>query len=378
MLVETFTAFAGGVTLQYNESDKKHKGFKMKAMVLKKICELETKRIRSKNSHLPSKINPLELMDLPIPSPGFKEVLVRVSVCGVCHTELDEIEGRLIPSKLPVVPGHQIVGKIEKTGPGSDKYSIGTRVGIAWIFSSCGKCKFCLGGNENLCKDFMATGLDANGGYAQYVVVPEDFVYPVPDIFSDPQAAPLLCAGVIGYRALRLTDINPGETLGLYGFGASAHIAIQIAKYWNCRVFVFSREAQGSHYDLAKELGADWIGTTRETPPKKMNRVIDFTPVGEPVIYAMRNLERGGRVVINAIRKVNKIPPMDYTTDVWYEKELKSVANVARQDALEFLPLAAEIGIRPEVREYELEEANMVLSMLKEGKVKGAAVLKIP
>jgi propanol-preferring alcohol dehydrogenase len=349
----------------------------MKAMILPEICEIDTGKNNRKYPDIPFKDNPLRMTELPDPEPDTHEIVIKVDVCGACHTELDIIEGRLHPSVLPIVPGHQVVGRVEALGPGSGKHEIGNRVGVAWINRSCGKCKFCKGGNENLCEDFRGTGKDVNGGYTQYMSVHEDYAFPIPDLYTDSQAAPLLCAGVIGYRAIKLTEIKPGEVLGLYGFGASAHIAIQIAKHWECKVFVFSREKKGGHYDLAEKLGADWIGSTTETPPEKLDRAIDFTPVGLPVQHAMRNLEKGGRLVINAIRKVDKIPEMDYTLDLWHEKELKSVANVTRNDALEFLPLAAEIGILPETHEYELQEANNVLKILKQGNINGAAVLKI-
>ena len=349
----------------------------MKAMVLKEICEIKIDGDTNRNNNLPLKEEPLELDEIPKPVPDSGEILVRISACGVCHTELDEIEGRLMPPELPLVPGHEIIGRIEDFGPDADRFKKGDRVGIAWIHSSCGKCRFCIRGDENLCDKFKATGLDANGGYAQYVTVPEKYAYPIPEYFSDIQAAPLLCAGVIGFRALRLSGIKPGEILGLYGFGASAHIAIQVAKYWGCKVFIFSRKTSGEHQDLAMDLGADWIGATGDTPPERLDCAIDFTPVGEPVRQALRNLEKGGRVVINAIRKINSIPELEYTSHVWYEKELKSVANVSSQDALEFLPLAAEIGIKPEVQEFDLEEANKALVELKQGKIKGAGVLKI-
>ncbi|MCK4387428.1 MAG: alcohol dehydrogenase catalytic domain-containing protein, partial [Dehalococcoidia bacterium] len=252
-------------------------------------------------------------------------------------------------------------------------------VGIAWINWACGQCSFCLEGEENLCDKAKWTGKDVDGGYAQYTVVSEDFAYPIPERFTDLQAAPLLCAGVIGYRALRLTGMEDGKVLGLYGFGASAHIVIQIAKYKypNGKVFVFTRPSQEEHQNLAKKLGADWVGTTGDTPPEKLNWAIDFTPVGVPVREALRNLEKGGRVVINAIRKITPIPELDYAEHLWYEKEVKSVANVTRKDAQEFLPLAAEIPIVPEVREFSLEEANEALILLKAGKIRGAGVLAI-
>jgi propanol-preferring alcohol dehydrogenase len=349
----------------------------MKAMVLKEFCEIDVGEESRRRSDLPLKKEPLEMIELPYPVPQANQVLVKVSACGICHTELDEIEGRLVPPRFPVVLGHEIVGRVEALGTGADRYQIGDRVGIAWINSSCGECKFCSRGDENLCDRFQGTGLDAHGGYAEYTVVSEDFAYPIPDGFSDSHAAPLLCAGVIGYRALRLTGIEHGGVLGLFGFGASAHIAIQVAKYWNCKVFVFTRPGQTAHQDLAKILGADWVGATGETPPEKLEYAIDFTPVGEPVREALGVLEKGGRLVVNAIRKMNPIPPLDYAKYAWHERELKSVANVARQDALEFLPLAAEIGITPEVQEFSLDLVNEALVLLKQGQMQGAGVLKI-
>ena len=335
----------------------------MKAMVIKKICQMEEK--------------PLELVNLPVPVPDSGQILVRVSACGVCHTELDEIEGRVPPSRFPMILGHEIVGRVEASGPGATRFKKGDRVGIAWINWACGECSFCLKGEENLCDKAKWTGKDAEGGYAEYTVVPEDFAYPIPERFSDLQAAPLLCAGVIGYRALRLSEMEDGKILGLYGFGASAHIVIQVAKYKypNCKVFVFTRGKD--HRELALKLGADWVGATEDTPPEKLDRAIDFTPVGIPVREALRNLEKGGRVVINAIRKRTPIPELDYAEHLWHEKEVKSVANVTRRDAEEFLPLAAEIPIVPEVQEFRLEEANEALVLLKEGKIRGAGVLNI-
>ncbi len=337
----------------------------MKAMVLEKI--------------LPVKERPLKLEDLPVPTPDSKQILVKVSACGVCHTELDEIEGRLSPTKLPIVLGHEIVGRVERLGDTASKFKKGDRVGIAWINWACGKCSFCLKGEENLCDKAKWTGMDVGGGYAQYTVVSEDFAYPIPKRFTDLEAAPLLCAGVIGYRALRLSGMEDNQVLGLYGFGASAHIVIQIAKYKfpNCRVFVFTRPGQREHQDLAKRLGADWVGATGDIPPEKLNCAIDFTPVGVPVREALRVLEKGGRLVINAIRKETPIPELDYTQHLWHEKEIKSVANVTRKDAQEFLSLAAKIPIVPEVQEFKLEEANDALILLKEGKIRGAGVLRI-
>ncbi|MBC7219837.1 MAG: zinc-dependent alcohol dehydrogenase family protein [Hadesarchaea archaeon] len=335
----------------------------MKAAVITRIAPVEER--------------PLELVDLPQPAPVNNQVLIRVSACGICHTELDEIEGRVPPAKFPMVPGHQIVGRVERLGPQASKFNIGDRVGVAWINWACGRCHFCLAGAENLCAEARWTGKDVGGGYAQYTVVSEDFVYPIPEQFSDLEAAPLLCAGVIGYRALRLSGMTDGKVLGLYGFGASAHIVIQVVKhlYPRSKVFVFTRPGQTDHQDLARKLGADWVGATGDTPPAKLDCAIDFTPVGEPVREALRNLQKGGRVVINAIRKTNPIPELNYAEHLWWEKELKSVANVTRRDALEFLPLAAEIPIRPEVRVFELETVNDALILLKQGKIINSLIM---
>ncbi len=340
----------------------------MKAQILKEISPVENR--------------PLELVDLPIPQPRAREILVKVSACGVCHTELDEIEGRVKP-KLPIILGHEIVGKVESLAAGATKFKIGDRVGIAWIHFACGKCHFCREGKENLCSEFEGTGCQANGGYAEYTVVSEDFAYLIPQRFTDSQAAPLLCAGAIGYRALNLTGLRNGQTLGLFGFGASAHIIIQIVKYKypNSKIFVFTRAGQKAHQELAKKLGADWVGATGDTPPAKLNAAIDFTPAWEPIVEALRVLERGGRAVINAIRKEGRdkdaLLKLDYATHLWQEKEIKSVANITRKDAAEFLPLAAAIPIVPEVQEFKLEEANEALVLLKQGKIQGAAVLRL-
>jgi propanol-preferring alcohol dehydrogenase len=340
----------------------------MKAMILKKIGPVEKK--------------PLEMQDLPIPQPSSNQIRVKITVCGVCHTEIDEIEGRL-QAKLPIIPGHQIVGTVEALGHDANKFKLGDRVGIAWINSACDKCDFCKRGNENLCSEFRGTGCDANGGYAEYTVVHENFAYPIPEGLSDPQGAPLLCAGAIGYRALRLTNLRDGQILGLFGFGASAHIVIQIAKYKypNSRVFVFTRRGQHDHQSLADKLGADWVGATGDNPPAKLNCAIDTTPAWKPIVGAMRVLEKGGRLVINAIRKEKKdldsLLNLEYHTHLWMEKEIKTVANITRNDAQEFLPLAAEIPIKPQVQEFKLEQANEVLTILKKGEIQGAGVLRI-
>jgi propanol-preferring alcohol dehydrogenase len=341
----------------------------MKAMVLNELCSLEENKA------------PLELWDLPDPVPGEQEILVQVSACGVCHTELDEIEGRTPPPRLPVVPGHQVVGRVKRTGGRASGFKIGERVGIAWIYSACEKCKFCLGGNENLCEDFKATGRDADGGYAEYMRVPEDFAYRIPDVFSDVEAAPLLCAGAIGYRSLKLTGLKDGQNLGLTGFGASAHLVLKMVRhrYPNSKVFVFARSAKERAF--SRELGAVWAGDTEEESPEKLDSIIDTTPVWKPVVEALKNLEPGGRLVINAIRKeeVDKeyLLRLDYPAHLWMEKEIKSVANVARSDVSGFLELAAEMSIRPEVQVFALEQANDALVELRARKIRGAKVLKI-
>jgi propanol-preferring alcohol dehydrogenase len=332
----------------------------MKAQILREISPVENR--------------PLELADLPIPQPEANQILVKISACGVCHTELDEIEGRLQP-KLPVVLGHEIIGRVESLGSEATRFGAGDRVGIAWIYSACGRCRFCREGEENLCPEFQGTGCHADGGYARYTVVTEDFAYPIPDRFSDSQAAPLLCAGAIGFRALRLSGIKPGQTLGLFGFGASAHIVIQVARYWKCPIFVFSRSEEHRH--LARKLGAAWTGSAQDEPPQKVNCAIDFTPAGEVVPHALRVLEKGGRLVLAVIRKRSPIPPLDYARLLWDEKEIKSVANITRKDAQDFLPLAAKIPIIPEVQEFKLEQANEALIRLKQGEIQGAAVLRM-
>jgi len=324
---------------------------------------------------------PLALCDLPVPEPGPGEILLSVSTCGICHTELDEIEGRTPPPALPVVLGHQVVGRVERTGPGAVRFRPGDRAGVAWIFSACGHCRHCLAGEENLCAAFRATGRDAHGGYAEFMTVPEGFAYPIPDTFTDSEAAPLLCAGAIGYRSLRLTGLRNGEPLGLTGFGASAHLVLKMVRHRfpETRVHVFARS--DAERAFARELGAAWAGDTRDTAPEPLRAVIDTTPAWEPVVEALRNLEPGGRLVVNAIRKEERdkeaLLRLDWTEHLWREKEIKSVANVARTDVAEFLALAAEIPLRPEVQEYPLEEANRALRELKERKIRGAKVLRV-
>ncbi|GAB4428877.1 MAG: zinc-dependent alcohol dehydrogenase family protein [Anaerolineales bacterium] len=335
----------------------------MKAMLLTELVDVRTHP------------TPLSLHHLPEPIPGENEVLIKVSTCGVCHTELDEIEGRTPPPKLPVVPGHQVVGTIEE---GSQK---GQRVGVAWIFSACGACAHCKAGEENLCANFKATGRDANGGYAQYMTVPADFAHPIPDTLSDTEAAPLLCAGAIGYRSLRLANIQNGQSLGLTGFGGSNHLVLKMAKhlYPDTEIFVSTRNP--AEQEFARSLGAAWAGRIEAASPQKLNAIIDTTPVWKPILEALKNLDNGGRLVVNAIRKESgdkeALLGLDYPSQLWMEKEIKSVANVTRQDVRDFLALAAEAGIRPEVQEYALEEANQALVELRQGKIRGAKVLRI-
>ena len=330
---------------------------------------------------LPATVNldqnpsPLVLDDKAMPVPGDGEVLVEVSVCGVCHTELDEIEGRTPPPVLPIVPGHEIVGTIAKLGPACIERMVGERVGVGWIHSSTGA------DDENLSDEFKATGRDVDGGYAEFVVVPENYAFPLPAEFSDAQAAPLLCAGGVGYRSLRLANIENGQVLGLTGFGGSGHLVLQMARhlYPDARLYVFARSATERQFAL--ELGANWAGDTDETPPSAPHAIIDTTPAWRPVLAALACLRPGGRLVINSIRKesrdVGLMATISYQEHLWMEKEVKSVANVTRRDIEEFLPLAAAIPLHVEVQHYPLERANEALRDLRAGNVRGAKVLNI-
>jgi propanol-preferring alcohol dehydrogenase len=325
--------------------------------------------------HLDDNPAPLVLTERPVPVAGDGELLVRVSVCGVCHTELDEIEGRTPPPSLPVIPGHEIVGYVAALGTGCSRFQIGQRVGIGWIHSSSGE------DDENLSVQFRATGRDADGGYAEYVVVPEGYAYPIPDAFSDAEAAPLLCAGGVGYRSLKLAGIRDGDVLGLTGFGGSGHLVLQLARhlYPGSRVIVFARSEK--EREFARELGADWTGDTTDVPPEPPHAIIDTTPAWKPVLAALECLRPGGRLVINAIRKEERdrdlMGAIRYEDHLWMEKEVKTVANVTSRDLAEFLPIAAEIPLHVEVQEYELEQANEALLALRAGHVRGAKVLKI-
>lgn len=333
----------------------------MKAQVIKRIVSLEQTDA------------PLELVDLPVPEPQGDEVLIRVAACGVCHTELDEIEGRTPPPRLPVVPGHEVVGYVERLGPAASRFHTGDRVGVGWIHESSGDEL------ENLSERFRATGRDANGGYAEFMTVRELYAYPIPQLFSDAEAAPLLCAGAVGYRALRLTGLENGQPLGLTGFGGSGHLVLQLARtrFPDSKLFVFARDA--AVREFARKLGAAWAGDTSDRAPEPLQAIIDTTPAWKPVVEALANLRPGGRLVINAIRKEDRdkseLLRISYHEHLWMEREIKTVANVTHQDIAEFLPLAAEARLRPEVTTYRLEDANRALAELKAGAVRGAKVL---
>ena len=339
----------------------------MKAMLLEKIQKIG------------ADVLPLAAAEQPRPEPGPGEILIRLKACGVCHTELDEIEGRTPPPRLPVIPGHQAVGAVVAQGTGADRFDIGQRVGVAWIFSACGRCDYCRSGLENLCSQFKATGRDVHGGYAEFMTVGEDFAYPIADGLSDVQAAPLLCAGAIGYRSMALTGLKDGQRLGLTGFGASAHLVLKMVthQYPASKVFVFARSAEERAFAL--ELGAVWSGDTLQPPPQQLHAIIDTTPAWSPVVAALKCLTPGGRLVINAIRKETAdrscLLDMDYAEHLWQEKEIKSVANVTRRDVSAFLDLAARIPILPAVQTYDLEDANQALIELKQRRIRGAKVL---
>lgn len=341
----------------------------MKAMVLDRTAELA------------SEPQPLRLATCPTPTPGPGEILIQVLTCGVCHTELDEIEGRTPPARFPAILGHQIVGRVVARGGAVTGVELGARVGVAWIHASCGHCRYCREGLENLCPEFRATGRDVPGGYAEYMTVPAEFAYPLPAAFTEAEAAPLLCAGAIGYRSLRLAHVRDGESLGLMGFGASAHLVLKLARHSHpdTPVYVFARKPEERAFALA--LGARWAGGIEDVCPAPLTAIIDTTPVWSTVVCALGALAPGGRLVINAIRKEESdksaLLSLDYPRDLWMEKEIQSVANVTRADVREFLELAAAIPLRPEVEEYPLEEANRALHELKHHRIRGAKVLRV-
>lgn len=330
----------------------------------------------------PAEERPLELADLPLPEPGPGQVRIRVRACGVCHTDLHTVEGDLPLPRLPLVPGHQIVGVVEARGPalseveggGTSRLEIGQRVGVPWLYRTCGGCEFCRRGLENLCAEARFTGLHADGGYAETMVAHQDFAYPIPEGFSDVEAAPLLCAGIIGYRALRLSGVRPGQRLGMYGFGGSAHVTIQVARHWGCEVYVFTRSE--GHRRLARELGAAWVGGAEDTPPAKMHSSIIFAPAGRLVPEALRVLERGGTLALAGVT-MTPIPELDYDRLLYWERTVRSVANFTRQDAEELLRVAAEIPIQTTVQTFPLEAANEALLALKQSEIDGVGVLVV-
>ncbi len=330
----------------------------MKAMVLTKTGDVSGNR--------------LELRSYATPEPKSAQVLVKIQVCGVCRTDLHVVEGELPDAILPIIPGHQAVGTVVKLGAGVSELKEGDRVGIAWLQGTCGQCEFCTSERENLCLQAKFTGYQVDGGYAEYAVVPARFAYPIPPVFSDEEAAPLLCAGIIGYRALRLSGIKPGQRLGLYGFGASAHIAIQIARHWGCQVYVSSLKSE--HQELARHLGAVWVGGATEMPPDKLHGSIIFAPAGELVPPALRALNRGGTLALAGIH-MSPIPSLDYDRDVFGERVIRSVTANTRQDGIDLLREAAAIPIKPHTIRFPLKEANRALQELKAGAFQGAAVL---
>jgi len=321
----------------------------------------------------PAEQSPLVLREIPAPTPRQGELRVKVLTCGLCHTDLHTVEGDLPPHKRPVVPGHQIVGIVDQLGSGVSTHKAGDRIGIPWLHSTDGTCEFCRRGLENLCPSATFTGYDVDGGYAEYALVPDDFCYPIPRIFSDEHAAPLLCAGIIGYRSYRLSGIRPGENLGLYGFGASAHLVIQLARHHKCNVFVFTRGE--AHQAYGRELGAVWTGRAEDTPPELLHAAIIFAPAGVLVREALRVLRKAGTLTLAGIT-MSEIPPLDYGL-LYHEKVVRSVANSTRQDAREFLELAAEVPLKTEVEVFELAQANRALQALKKSAIRGAGVLRI-
>jgi len=321
----------------------------------------------------PIETRPLQLVERRPPVPGPHQVRLRVRTCGACHTDLHIVEGELALPGLPVVPGHQVVGVVDALGEGVTMHRIGDRLGVPWLYQSCGACRYCRSGRENLCADIRFTGVHADGGLAEWMVVHERFAYPLPAQFDDLTAAPLLCAGVVGYRALHLSRIQPGQRLGLYGFGASAHLVIQIAVHWGCEVFVFTRSLH--HRQMAQQLGAIWVGSAEQDPGALMDGSIIFAPAGWLVPHALRHLDRGGTLTLGGIH-MSPIPEMPYEL-LWHERTIQSVANSTRQDVLDFLSLAAAVPVRVEVEAYPLLAANEVLLRLKRGEVNGAAVLQV-
>lgn len=315
---------------------------------------------------------PLRLEERAVPAPGRGEILVRVAACGVCRTDLHVVEGDLPLVKSPIVPGHQAVGRVERSGPGASRFAPGERVGIAWLRRTCGACKFCSSGRENLCEKSEFTGWHADGGFADYALVLEAFAYRIPPVFSDVEAAPLLCAGIIGYRALKRSEVAPGGRLGIYGFGSSAHVTLQVARARGCVVFVCTREP--SRRELARKLGAAWVGDIHDAMPEKTDGTIVFAPIGDLVPRALENLARGGTLALAGIY-MTPVPALDYERHLFYERSVRSVTANTRIDGEELLAEAARIPIRPETTAFPLEEANRALALLKQGGFTGSGVL---
>jgi len=319
-------------------------------------------------------LSPLIETELQAPQPGPKEVRIRVEVCGVCRTDLHVVEGELAPHTDHIVPGHEVVGTIDALGPQTSRFQIGDRVGAAWLYASCGVCKYCVRGDENLCSSPLFTGYDRNGGYAEFMTALEDFIYPIPATISAIEAAPFLCAGIIGYRAIKRSNISPGSPLGLYGFGASAHIVLQIARHWNCPVYVCTRGNE--HQSLAKSMGSTWVGPADAIPPVKLRSAILFAPAGELVPVALQALDKGGTLSLAGIY-MTPIPAMDYDQCLFQEREVRSVTANTRQDGRDLLQLAAKIPLHAHTTEFPLSDANIALQKLKHDEVNGAAVLRV-
>jgi propanol-preferring alcohol dehydrogenase len=351
------------------------RGFGLKAGIVKELAEILVESLPRRCPELPLKEDPIEVTEVPAPRPDKGQVLIAVEACGVCYTDIDIVEGR-VRCKLPLIPGHQVVGRVVEVGDEVLELASGDRVGVAWIAWTCGRCEQCARGLENLCSSFKATGCDVDGGYAEYVVANSGYAYKLPAGVEAERLAPLMCAGSIGWRAYKLAGVYDGARVGLFGFGSSAHIVIQVIKRLrpSAEIYVFSRSPE--HRELAMRLGADWAGHPSESPPRKLNVAIDFTPVGETVSRALELLERGGRLVVNAIRKQTPIV-LDYARHLWEEREVKSVANVARNDVKEFLEFCGKHNIEMHVQVYRLEGVNEALRDLKAARVRGAPVLKI-
>ncbi len=321
----------------------------------------------------PAEEAPLTAVDLPTPKPGPGQVRLKIHTCGVCHTDLHIVEGDLNLPPHPLIPGHEIIGVVDALGEGVTKHKLGDRLGVPWLNQTCGQCRYCKAGKENLCENIRFTGVHAPGGFAEYTIAHQDFAYPIPPIFSDEEAAPLMCAGVVGFRSLRLSEVKPGQRLGLYGFGASAHVIIQVARHWNCQVYVFTRSQ--AHREMALKMGAVWAGGAEDSPDQPMDSSIIFAPAGKLVPLALQQLDKGGVLALGGIY-MSDIPVMPYRI-LWEERTIRSVANSTRQDVIDFLNVAAEIPIKTEIELYDLEDVNEVMLKMKRSQINGAAVLKV-